>query len=363
MTTPFTPVPATRTAGSGSPAADMNSTSLELAAMGGTHNVLNAAYSGGADPTGTSDSTAAINGAISGLPAAGGTVCLPAGTYKISSPLTITTGLVLAGAGKHATTITSAAASSIFNFTGNTHWWDIGNLTAVNSGGHIFAGSGTQSAFRVHDASLQCNSNTSSIWSQSGGALIEAYFAYCDLSCNGTAPSAAAFSLTDTGGNYNANLFEHCVCTFNSASTAYFFNWACTSGSEFSFGNVWRDVVFEQCVAVLLDSSFKVRAVTSDQTDAATVWGTASTPYPLAFGTAYRATYSGLFFAGVMVAESAGTMPTFSGATTSLAGGITGLAPDIAGTSSTGQTTPPAIGATMTTIGSNGGYHFYAWIT
>jgi Pectate lyase superfamily protein/Right handed beta helix region len=114
---------------------------------------------------------------------------------------------------------------------------------------------------------------------------------------------------------------------------------------------------------VLLDSSFKVRAVTADQTDSSTIWGTASTPYALAFGTAYRTTYSGLYFVGVMVAESGGTMPTFSGSNTSLAGGITGLAPVIAGTSSTGQSTPPAIGATMTTIGSNAGYHFYAFIT
>jgi hypothetical protein len=203
----------------------------------------------GADYTGATDSTAAINAAIASLPANGGTVALGPGTLKTSSPLVISTGVRITGAGKHATKITSTSASSIFSFSGNAYWWDVSNLTAVNSGGHIFAGTGNLSAFRVHDVSLQCNSNTSSIWAQSGGALIEGYFSYCDLSCNGTAPSVAAFNLADTAGVFNANVFEKCVCTYNSASTVYFFNWVCTSGSEFSFGNVWRDVVFEQCVA------------------------------------------------------------------------------------------------------------------
>lgn len=113
---------------------------------------------------------------------------------------------------------------------------------------------------------------------------------------------------------------------------------------------------------VLLDSSFKVRAVTADQTDAATVWGTAGTAYTLPFGTPYRTTYSGVYYIGIMVAESAGTMPLMTGAA-SPAGGISGATPVLAGTSSTGQSTPPAIGATMTTIGSNGGYQFYAYAT
>lgn len=114
---------------------------------------------------------------------------------------------------------------------------------------------------------------------------------------------------------------------------------------------------------VLLDNNYKVLAVTADQTDPATVWGTASTAYPLAFGTAYRTTRSGLYYVGVMVAESAGTMPTFSGSTTSVAAGINGITPVLAGSSSTVQTTPPAIGATMQTIGGNAGYNFYAYVT
>jgi hypothetical protein len=45
----------------------------------------------GADPTGSADSTAAIQAAINALPATGGVVYLPAGTYKVSTTVTCTT--------------------------------------------------------------------------------------------------------------------------------------------------------------------------------------------------------------------------------------------------------------------------------
>jgi Pectate lyase superfamily protein len=46
----------------------------------------------GADPTGTTDSTTAINSAVAALPSQGGVVYFPAGTYKISSPIVIGNG-------------------------------------------------------------------------------------------------------------------------------------------------------------------------------------------------------------------------------------------------------------------------------
>jgi hypothetical protein len=45
----------------------------------------------GADPTGASDSTSAIQNAVNALPATGGVVYLPAGTYLVSSTVTCTT--------------------------------------------------------------------------------------------------------------------------------------------------------------------------------------------------------------------------------------------------------------------------------
>jgi hypothetical protein len=92
MPSQYTLPPDTRSVGSGNPPADMNNVVDALTAMGATHNVLNASYAGGADPTGTADCTAAIQAAVNALPPApaGGTVILPdGGTYRVNSTITI----------------------------------------------------------------------------------------------------------------------------------------------------------------------------------------------------------------------------------------------------------------------------------
>jgi len=114
---------------------------------------------------------------------------------------------------------------------------------------------------------------------------------------------------------------------------------------------------------VLMDLNRVVLAVTADQTDPATVWGAANTPYPISFGAAFTPVYDGEYLLGVMVAESAGTMPSFAAAA-SPASGINGtLTPVMAGTSSTGQTTPPALAATMAGISSAGADNLYGYVS
>jgi hypothetical protein len=58
-------------------------------------NILSDLYSGGADPSGVADSTAAIQAAITALPAGGGRIYMPPGTYKLTSSLTVSTSNVL----------------------------------------------------------------------------------------------------------------------------------------------------------------------------------------------------------------------------------------------------------------------------
>ena len=103
-------------------------------------NVLNTAYSGGADPSGSSDSTLAINAAIaaciSGSPVPGGVVYLPPGTYKVTGNLTChtTVPVYIRGAGRWATTI---------NFTGTgdcLRVYDSSNInTRTRHGGGVEA--------------------------------------------------------------------------------------------------------------------------------------------------------------------------------------------------------------------------------
>jgi hypothetical protein len=86
----------TQTPYAGNPPGDMNAIVDALAAQGATRNGLNAVYSGGADPLGSADSTAAINGNLAAA-APGETVTLPAGTYKISAPLVVPNFVGLSG--------------------------------------------------------------------------------------------------------------------------------------------------------------------------------------------------------------------------------------------------------------------------
>lgn len=81
-------------------------------------NVLDPAFAGGADPTGTSDSSAAINAMITALNGAGGgTGWIPAGTYKLTSPVQHKSGVRLLGAGPGATILKPTASNNGVNVT------------------------------------------------------------------------------------------------------------------------------------------------------------------------------------------------------------------------------------------------------
>jgi hypothetical protein len=65
-----------------------------------------------ADPTGGTDSTAAIQAALSSVPASGAVVYLPAGTYAISDTLTATAKTTIQGDGDGATVITQSSTTA-----------------------------------------------------------------------------------------------------------------------------------------------------------------------------------------------------------------------------------------------------------
>lgn len=107
----------TVTAGSaGHPTAHNNIADI-LTGNNAAYNVLNTAYSGGADPTGTNDSTTAIQDAITAAnnSSTGNVVYFPAGTYKISAALTVGSAVTLRGEGSWTSTLnqTSTTANAI----------------------------------------------------------------------------------------------------------------------------------------------------------------------------------------------------------------------------------------------------------
>jgi hypothetical protein len=107
----------------------------------------------------------------------------------------------------------------------------------------------------------------------------------------------------------------------------------------------------------LLDSGLVVRAVSADQ--ASGNWGSIFTAVSLSVAASgYTTSYSGLYYVAVCITFTGSGQ--FSAAPAS-AGGVTGLAPVLSGTSSSGQTTPPATGATLGAVGNVAADRFYAY--
>lgn len=103
------------------------------------YNVLNTAYAGGADPTGTTDSSAAINAAIAAASSAGGVVRVPPGTYKLTSPVQQSSGVILAGDDPVAAIFKPTASNNGINVTSASAMADVG-ITGIQIQG---PGSGT----------------------------------------------------------------------------------------------------------------------------------------------------------------------------------------------------------------------------
>ena len=105
----FTLPPDTRAVGTANPPGDMNAVIDALTAQGAVYNVLNAAYSGGADPTGTNDSQPAFQGAVNAVAnsATGtGIVFVPPGNWRLNSTVTVSSaGIYIIGSGLWATTL------------------------------------------------------------------------------------------------------------------------------------------------------------------------------------------------------------------------------------------------------------------
>lgn len=66
----------------------------------------------GADPTGTNDSTTVIQSAINAVPSGGGVVYFPAGTYKLSSALTVNSNTTLRGDGANTSVLSQTTGTA-----------------------------------------------------------------------------------------------------------------------------------------------------------------------------------------------------------------------------------------------------------
>jgi hypothetical protein len=119
---------------------------------------VNAVTQFGADPTGTADSTSAITTAIAALPAAGGVVYFPAGTYKTTGGHNVPLNVSIFGDGKNATTFNHRGVSTWCFFNGsltgganppNMMGKFSGFTISGQSGGNGTGGFGTQVGVKI----------------------------------------------------------------------------------------------------------------------------------------------------------------------------------------------------------------------
>jgi hypothetical protein len=107
----------------------------------------------------------------------------------------------------------------------------------------------------------------------------------------------------------------------------------------------------------LLDSGMVIRAISADQ--AGGNWASGFAQVGLSVASAsYVTTYSGLYYiAFCAVFTGSGTFPAIN----ATVGNAAGYTPALSGTSSTGQTTPPATGTTLAAVSYLAGGRFYAF--
>ena len=98
---------------------------------------------------------------------------------------------------------------------------------------------------------------------------------------------------------------------------------------------------------VILDAAGNVLAVTTDQVDASTTWGTINTEQPLPFGVPYQTYYSRVQTCYFGVCVVATTMPQLVAGSGGVFGSSPFEPPSVAAIGGTGLTTPPVVGSNI----------------
>jgi Pectate lyase superfamily protein len=232
---------------------------------------INVVTAYGADPTGNTDSTSAIQNAINAAastkaPASlsnhylGMTVYFPWGDYLITSPLTIPrSGVRLTGPGNGDTPgariITTASGAFANSFTYMGGGVEIDHLTFDITGGHIFSAMNLDGGGSFHDLFLIQRSTGYSVWDHngaafSGGDCYGVRFQDINVFLYGNPRSVPAwnfYNLTSesVSGNTWENIYTNNV---NGDNTQYVWSVSSVSTSTSQQSHlVWRDCQFSTC--------------------------------------------------------------------------------------------------------------------
>ncbi len=158
----------------------------------------------GADLTGVADSAAAVNAAIAALPAAGGTIVFPPGTYLLTSPIVVNKhGVQLIGAGVGATLLvfTLAGWAAPASAEAARAAIEFANVAGINPTGIVVEGFNINARGNTGQAGMKIACSFSSfrdISIEYGGALSSGYIMLTDAT--GTGPYFDVVENVHTGG-------------------------------------------------------------------------------------------------------------------------------------------------------------------
>ena len=159
-------------------------------------------------------------------------------------------------------------------------------------------------------------------------------------SLNPTLPTGAIAQTFDRYSASCVNLAAHLVSGTLMVSAIYLRSGQVASAATFRSGGTALSTATNQW-ACLLDADRVVRAVSANGTSGAWAGNAAKT---FTFGAAYTVPSTGWYYVGLMVAAT--TVPSIIGISDGYTD-VSGIAPVLSASSSTGQTSPPALAATM----------------
>lgn len=255
MPAQFSLPPDTRAVGTGNPPLDMDGVVDALTAAGVPNNVLNAAYAGGADPTGVANSAPAFQAAINALPAGGGAIYVPPGTYTLATALTPVSGMRLYGSSYQAATLQSSV-SSLFTMDIGSQLdvVEIDHLSLIVTGAFPIFSKMWITRSSVHHCYLQAHNAGAAIWYSNSGT---GYMAECRFYENreqvwGATRTVPAWYLnasnTGTLFQVNDNHWRDNVCFDNDHDAAQYWYQIVYSGAFAGVtnnANVFTDIVWE----------------------------------------------------------------------------------------------------------------------
>ena len=234
MPVDFTLPPDTRAVGTGNPPQDVDNIVDALTAAGAGLNVLNAAYAGGADPTGASFSDAAFQACMTAATGTGtgtpGEMIIPPGVYKLAGDLHITGPLKIRGLGPAngynsavtgnvstlpAVTINCAASTYLWNMPAQGYLWGGLEMSGLNIN---FTGTGNvfdsvnfaDSAFR--DMTITLTQAGSMVMTCSGSnSVLNVIHERCTFVTTSATRTSPMFSIVSSiGAGISNNTFLKC---------------------------------------------------------------------------------------------------------------------------------------------------------